>query len=30
MFSDASQDESMHGGPEVKDVIEFVAEQLEA
>jgi Fe-S oxidoreductase len=30
MFSDASQVESMHGGPEVKDVVEFVAEQLEA
>jgi Fe-S oxidoreductase len=30
MFSDASQDESMHGGPEVKDVVEIVAERLEA
>jgi Fe-S oxidoreductase len=30
MFSDASQDESMHGGPDVKDVVEIVAERLEA
>jgi Fe-S oxidoreductase len=30
MFSDASQDESMRGGPDVKDVVEIVAERLEA
>jgi Fe-S oxidoreductase len=30
MLSDASQDESMHGGPDVKDVTEIVAEQLES
>ncbi len=28
MFADASQDESMHGGPDVKDVVEIVAERL--
>jgi Fe-S oxidoreductase len=28
MFADASQDESIHGGPDVKDVVEIVAERL--
>ena len=28
MFADASQDESMKGGPDVKDVVEIIAERL--
>jgi Fe-S oxidoreductase len=28
MFADARQDESMNGGPEVKDVVEIIAERL--
>jgi Fe-S oxidoreductase len=28
MFTDASQDESINGGPEVRDVVEIVAERL--